>query len=87
MGTWFEIHHYKGEPFQPNSWTCNQATYSKLDTEKGTFKVYNSRQGIFFGPRFGVHGDAMWPLNASEFGDDQWFIKFFFQGYDDTPNY
>lgn len=23
MGDWYEIYHSSGEPFQPNSWTCN----------------------------------------------------------------
>ena len=81
MGNWFEIMHTKDEGFQPNSWKCNQATYTDLDSE-GNFKVYNSSQA-FIGPRFGVHGDAKCP---AETGPGQCFVKFFLQPYD-TPNY
>ena len=87
MGNWYEIYHSSGEPFQPNSWTCNQASYTDLDTEKGTFKVYNSGEGRFFGPRFGVHGDAKCPLDPTEFGDGQCFVKFFLQPFYEAPNY
>ena len=62
MGNWFEIYHSKGEPFQPDSWTCSQATYSDYDAEKGTFKVYNSGEGRWnLVPRFGITGHAMCP--------------------------
>ena len=46
--------------------------------------MYNSGEGRFFGPRFGVHGDAKCP---GGFGDGQCFVKFFFQKYLDQPNY
>ena len=81
MGNWFEIQHVKDEGFQPNSWKCNQASYTDLDAE-GNFKVYNSSQA-FIGPRFGVHGQAKCP---AETGPGQCFVKFFFQKFD-TPNY
>ena len=87
MGNWYEIYHSKGEGFQPDSWTCSQASYTDLDTEAGTFKVYNSGEGRFYGPRFGVHGDAMCPSDTSEFGEGQCFVKFFTQPFYDTPNY
>ena len=72
MGTWYEIYHSKGEPFQPDSWTCNTATYSDLDEDKATFKVYNSGQGRFFGPRFGVHLSAQCP---ESFGQGRCEVK------------
>ena len=84
MGTWYEIYHSKGEPFQPDSWTCNTATYSDLDAAKGTFKVYNSGQGRFFGPRFGVHLSAQCP---AEFGQGQCQVKMWYQKWDKEPNY
>ena len=89
MGTWYEIYHSSGEPFQPNSWKCNQATYTELDTDAAdpTFKVYNSGEGRFFGPRFGVHGHAKCPRDTTQFGEGQCFVKFFFQKYYDEPNY
>ena len=87
MGTWYEIYHTMNQPFQPDSWTCSQATYSDLNTEDLTFKVYNSGEGRFFGPRFGVHGDAYCPKDTDEFGEGQCFVKFFNQDYYDTPNY
>ena len=87
MGSWFEIYHSRSEPFQPDSWTCNQATYTELDSE-GNFKVYNSGEGRFFGPRFGVHGDAKCPADSiEEFGEGQCFVKFFLQPFYDAPNY
>ena len=84
MGTWFEMYHSKDEPFQPNSWTCNQATYSDLNATDGTFKVYNSSESQFGGPRFGVHGDAKCPAG---FGDGECFVTFFKQPFQSTPNY
>ena len=88
MGNWFEIYHTKNQPFQPDSWTCSQATYSNLNTDDGTFTVYNSGQGRFHGPRFGVTGDGRCNADDEEaFGAGQCFVKFFTQPYYDTPNY
>ena len=84
MGNWYEIYHSKGEPFQPNSWTCNQASYTDLNPADGTFKVYNSSQTRFGGPRFGVHGDAKCP--ATQAGG-QCFVTFFSKPFDSSPNY
>ena len=81
MGNWYEIMHVKNEFFQPNSWKCNQASYTDLDTE-GNFKVYNSSQA-FIGPRFGVHGNAKCPSTT---GYGECFVGFFGQGFDE-PNY
>ena len=83
MGSWIEIQHITGESFQPDSWKCNQAVYSDLDAE-GNFKVYNSSQLKWGGPRFGVHGDAKCPADSAP---GQCFVKFFFQGWQPTPNY
>jgi len=83
MGNWYEIYHSSGEPFQPDSWICNQATYTDLDSE-GNFKVYNSGQTRFGGPRFGVHGKAKCPATS---GSGQCFVTFFFQPFDSQPNY
>jgi len=78
----------KDQPFQSDAWTCSQASYTNLDLDAGTFKVYNSGSSRFYGPRFGVHGDAKYPAETIEqFGQGQMFVKFFFQPYFDTPNY
>ena len=89
MGTWYEIYHSSGEPFQPDSWTCTQATYSDLDTsgDNPTFKVYNSGEGRFHGPRFGLHGHAMCPGDPSTYGEGQCYVTFFFQPFKKLPNY
>lgn len=87
MGNWFEIYHSASEPFQPDSWTCSQASYTDLNTEDLTFKVYNYGEGRFYGPRFGVHGDAYCPKDSSKFGEGQCFVTFFKQPYYDEPNY
>ena len=57
MGTWYEIQHSHGAPFQPDNFDCTTAVYSDLNAEAGTFKVYNSST-VSFLPRFGVHGSA-----------------------------
>ena len=87
MGNWYEIYHSSGEPFQPDSWTCSQASYTDLNLDDLTFKVYNSGEGRFFGPRFGVHGNAYCPQDTSEFGEGQCFVQFFSQPFYDSPNY
>ena len=88
MGNWYGQMHAKNQPFQSDSWTCAQASYTDLNLDDGTFKVYNSGEGRFYGPRFGVHGDAKYPADTIEtFGQGQMFVKFFFQKYYDTPNY
>jgi lipocalin len=88
MGNWFGQMHSKDQPFQSDAWTCSQASYTDLDLEAGTFKVYNSGSSRWYGPRFGVHGDAKYPADTiSTFGEGQLFVKFFFQDWYDTPNY
>ena len=87
MGNWYEIYHSSGEPFQPDSWTCSQASYTDLNLDDLTFKVYNSGSGRFFGPRFGVHGNAYCPQDTSTFGEGECFVQFFSQPFADTPNY
>ena len=87
MGNWYGQMHAKNQPFQSDHWTCAQASYTDLKDD-GTFKVYNSGQGRFHGPRFGVHGDAKYPADTIEtFGQGQMFVKFFFQKFYDSPNY
>ena len=88
MGNWYGIMHAKNQPFQSDNWTCSQATYSDLDLDAGTFKVYNSSEGRMYGPRFGVHGDAKYPADTIEtFGQGQMFVTFFGAPFYDTPNY
>ena len=57
MGTWYNIQHSHGALFQPDNFDCTTALYSELNTEAGTFNVYNSST-ISFLPRFGVSGKA-----------------------------
>ena len=57
MGTWYEIQHSHGAPFQPDSFECTTAVYSNLNAEAGTFNVDNTST-IGTKPRFGVHGSA-----------------------------
>ena len=87
MGTWYEIYHSKGEPFQPDSWTCTTAHYSNLNAEDGSFSVYNSGQGKRYGPRFGLTADAYCPSDTSTFGEGQCFVSFFKQPFEAEPNY
>ena len=87
MGSWYEIYHSANQPFQPDSWTCSQATYTDLNPEDGSFKVYNSGSSRFYGPRFGVHGNAYCPTDTAEFGEGQCFVQFFTQPFYDSPNY
>ena len=82
MGSWIEQQHVTGEIFQPDSWKCNQATYTDLD-EEGNFKVYNSGQWLF-SPRFGVHGHAKCPATEAP---GECYVKFFFQPWLPSPNY
>ena len=74
MGNWYEIAHVDSW-FTWSHWTCGQASYTDLDDE-GNFKVYNSGQGRFHGPRFGAHGDAKCPAD-SPLGSC--FVKFYAQ--------
>ena len=53
MGTWYNIQHSHGAPFQPDNLECTTALYSDLDAEAGTFSVYNS-SSVDSQPRFGV---------------------------------
>merc|ERR1719333_1305629 len=88
MGNWYNQMHAKDQPFQSDSWVCSQASYRDLDAETGTFTVYNSGESRFYGPRFGVIGDGLYPADTiSQFGEGQMFVKFFDQEYYDSPNY
>lgn len=84
MGNWYEIYHSKGEPFQPDAWTCSQATYSDFDAEKATYKVYNSSQSRFGGPRFGVNLQGECP---ADFNQGECRVKMFFQKWPTETNY
>ena len=46
--------------------------------------MYNSGEGRFFGPRFGLHGKGKCP---AETGAGQCFVKFFLQPFPDESNY
>lgn len=82
MGTWYEIFHAENQNYQPDSWTCTQAIYTDL-TSEGHFKVYNTSEGRFEGPRFGIHGDAKCPGEPG-----QCFVKFFkWQKWEKSSNY
>ena len=81
MGTWYEIDHVSGQPFQPDSWTCNTAQYYGL-TAEGTFTVYNSSQGRFENPRFGVKGNAKCTDSTG-----QCYVTFFDAPWTAAPNY
>ena len=88
MGNWYGIMHAKNQPFQSDAWTCSQASYTDLNAEDGTFRVYNSSEDRFYGIRFGVHGDAKYPADTiAEFGQGQMFVTFFDAPFFDTPNY
>ena len=72
MGTWYDIQHSRGAIFQPDFFDCSTALYSDLDTENGTFTVYNSSTvGVL--PRFGVTGTASIAGQAS----GQAIVRFF----------
>jgi lipocalin len=73
MGDWYEIAHQKSQPGQPDSWTCTLAQYTDLDTESGAFKVYNSNQFSWGGPRFGIHGNAQC---LPEYGPGKCAVRF-----------
>ena len=64
MGNWYGQMHAKDQPFQSDAWVCSQASYYDLNAEDGTFTVYNSGEDRFYGPRFGVHGDAKYPAET-----------------------
>ena len=85
MGVWYEQSHITGEYFQPDSWTCNTAEYTNLDTTTGDFEVSNT--GMFAkqrgGKRFGISGTAKCPTENS--GDC--FVTFYGAPYKDAPNY
>jgi len=72
MGTWYEIAHQQKQPGQPDSWSCTTAAYTDLDDE-GKFKVYNSNQFSWGGPRFGIHGDAQC---LPEYGPGKCAVRF-----------
>ena len=81
VGTWYEQQHVQ-DPQEPSYYQCSTAQYYNLDTEAGTFKVYNSFQTPIFGlytPRIGVHADAECDNEAS------CFVTFFGKKHD-TPN-
>merc|ERR1719498_573897 len=85
MGIWYEQMHVTGEPFQPDSWTCNTAQYSYLDPSTGNFNVANTGESANqrFDQRFGVSGTAKCPTeNVAEC-----YVTFFGAPYKDYPNY
>ena len=83
MGIWYEQVHVTGEPFQPDSWTCNTAQYSGL-TDAGEFKVSNTGESAHqrFNKRFGVSGSGNCPTP----GLAECYVSFFGQSTD-YPNY
>ena len=87
-GNWYGIMHAKNQPFQSDNWTCSQASYTDLDKDAGTFKVYNSGEDRFYGIRFGARGTAKYPADTIEtFGQGQMFVTFYGAPYYDSPNY
>ena len=81
MGTWYEIQHSMGQPFQPDSTSCTRAEYTDLDADAGTFKVYNNYQ-LGRLPPVGVHGTA----SCAGQPNGQCIVSFFGQKFD-APNY
>ena len=81
MGTWYEIQHSAGAPFQPDSFDCATALYSDLDPETASFTVYNSST-VGPSPRFGVTGTA----SCADTPNGQCIVSFFGQVFDE-PNY
>merc|ERR1712156_165367 len=65
MGTWYGIARSTNMPFQPDAWTCTTAQYSELDEETGIFKVHNTSQSRWGGPRFGIKGHVTCPAEEN----------------------
>ena len=55
-----------------------------MNPADGTFKVYNSSQTRFGGPRFGLNGDAKCPATEAA---GQCFVTFFSAPFADSTNY